>query len=103
MLVQIIRFIFILAGATSGYQAAIEFGWPGFNQNRTIAIILYMVLGSAMGYVVGGVVGRRVSRALTWIEDTLHKIPTVDLLLGIVGLFVGLVLAFFVTIPAAQI
>lgn len=103
MLIQMTRFVFILAGAIGGYQSAIDFGWPGVAVQKNLAIIIYMILGSAIGYVVGGVVGRRLTRTLEWIEESLQNVPITDLILGVGGLVTGLVLAFLVTLPFALI
>ena len=93
----------ILAAAIGGYRAANEFGWPGTDINKNFAIIVYMILGSAIGYVGGGVMGRRLARAFAWAEDTLQKMPLTDLVMGLLGLIVGLLVSFLVTLPLAQI
>ncbi len=103
MLIEMIRFLFILAAAIGGYHAAIEFGWPGTDFNKNFAIILYMILGSGIGYVGGGVLGRRFVKALGWVEDTLQNVPLSDLILGLAGLVFGMVVAFLVTLPLDQI
>lgn len=101
MLILLTQFIFILAGALAGFQVAAEFGWPNQIFNRNIAIITYMTIGSAIGYVLGGISGRRFSRFLTRIEGTLQEIPITELILGTVGLAAGLVLSYLITLPFA--
>lgn len=99
MFVQLIRFVFILVGAISGNQIVDELGWPVHLFSKNLAIIIYMILGAGVGYVLGGVFGRRLSRVLTGIEDSLQNIPMTDLILGIAGLVTGLVIAFLITLP----
>lgn len=103
MLIQMIRFVLILAAAIGGYHAAQAYGWPGTSFNNNFAIILYMILGSAIGYVAGGILGRRLAASLVWAEETLQNLPLSDLLMGFVGLLGGLTTAFLLTLPLAQI
>ena len=62
-----------------------------------------MILGSGIGYVVGGIFGRWLTKTLAWAEDTLQGIPLADLIMGFVGLLAGLVVSFLLTMPLAQI
>jgi len=102
MLVQLTRFTLILATAIGGYRVAIRFGWPG-TDNNNLAIIIYMILGSGIGYVAGGILGRRLTKTLAWVEDTLQGIPLTDFIMGSIGLVAGLVISFLLTMPLAQI
>lgn len=82
-----------------GYQSAVEIGLPGLNLNKNLAIIIYMILGAAIGYILGGVAGRRLARFLNWIEDSLQNIPISELAIGVGGLIAGLVIAYLVALP----
>ncbi len=93
----------ILAAAIGGYRLAIRFGWPGTDFDNTFAIILYMILGSSIGYVSGGILGRRLTKTMTWVEDTLQTIPLPELVMALAGLVAGLIVSFLVTMPMAQI
>lgn len=103
MLVQLTRFVFILAGAVAGYQLGNEYGLPGLTPYKFLALIIYVILGSAIGYVLGGVVGRRLSRTLAWIEDSLQSVPLSELIFGVLGLVVGLIVAFLASLPLGLI
>lgn len=103
MFIQLIRFVFILVGAVGGYQSAIGFGLPSPGVHKNIAIIIYMVLGAAIGYVFGGVVGRRLFRSFKRIENSLHDMHLTELAIGIGGLVSGLVISFLITMPFALI
>src|SRR3972149_8002151 len=103
MFIQLIRFVFILVGAVGGYQAAVEFGWPGLSIHKNFAIIIYMILGAAIGYVFGGIVGRRLIRFLTWVEDSLQNTPITELVIAIGGVVSRVVIVFLVHLPFALI
>jgi len=74
-----------------------------FSQYKILALILYIILGVGIGYVLGGVIGRRLLVSLNWLEHKAQKLPTADLLLALVGLLSGLVLAWLVSIPFGYI
>ncbi len=92
-----------MAAAIGGYRVAIRFGWPGTDINNNFAIIIYMILGSAIGYVAGGIFGRWLTRTMAWVEDTLQSVPLSDLIMGFVGLIAGLIVSFLLAMPMAQI
>jgi len=100
MLVQIVRFVFILTGAIGGAQLGGVVTVPGpLSGSKITAIILFMILGAALGYVVGGVAGRQLAKTINWIEGKAVKLSGTDLLIGAIGLFLGLLLATLVSIP----
>lgn len=104
MLVQIVRFVLILAGAIGGAQLGSVIKVPEpLSGNRIAGIIFFIVLGAALGYVAGGVVGRQLARIINWIEGKAVKLSGVELLIGGIGLLLGLVLAYLVSIPIAGI
>lgn len=104
MLVQIVRFVFVLAGAIGGAEVGDVVVLPGpLPGSRITAIIFFMILGAALGYVIGGVAGRQLARAINWIEGKVIKLPGGDLLIGAIGLILGLVLATLVYIPLSGI
>jgi len=100
MLIQIVRFVFVLTGAIGGAQVGGTLTVPGpLFGNKIIAIILFMFLGAALGYVTGGIVGRQLAKTINWIEGKAVKLSGVDLLIGGVGLLLGLTLATLISIP----
>lgn len=103
MLVPIVRFIFVLVGTILGASLARVSGiskllpfYPGI-----ILIIAFVLVGAGVGYVLGGVVGRRLSRVVDWIEGGLRKVPASDIVLGAAGLIAGFVVAFLLS-PTLQ-
>jgi uncharacterized protein YacL len=101
---QLIRIVFIVTGAIGAYELGRELKLPDpFAQYNWTAIIICIILGAAIGYVLGGVIGRRLLKTLNWLEGRIQKLPTADLLLAIVGLVAGLVIAWLISIPFGYI
>jgi uncharacterized protein YacL len=66
-------------------------------------VVAPVLLGAAGGYVVGGVLGRAVSRSLDRAEQQLHRVPVSRLLAGVLGGLVGLVLGLALVWPLALV
>lgn len=100
MFSQLIQLIFTLISAIIGYWVAAYFGeiitptYPGVLR-YTFLIILF----SGTGYILGGFLGRFLKDAVTVLDETLEKLPGIDLIVGTIGLLVGLVIALIVSIP----
>jgi uncharacterized protein YacL len=94
-LVEGVRLIFMALFGAVGYQigaARIEAG-----ERSTI---LYVFLGAACGYVLGGVFGRLTLEAVSGLERELRRRPAAEVACGVVGLIVALVVAALLSIPA---
>src|SRR5881394_2823830 len=83
-LVESVRVIVVALGAVAGWQVAAATG-----RDATSHLLLGIVLGSAVGYVTGGVIGRSTATAVTDLEREMARLPAADLLAGTFGLFVG--------------
>lgn len=59
-----------------------------------ILSVLGVLIGGALGYLLGPIIVAWTTRAVVWGESRLQRIPTQDLLSGSIGLIVGLVIAF---------
>lgn len=75
-------------------------GWriadvTGAEDSRLLTGIL---LGSAVGYVVGGILGRRAVTAVSAVEREFRKMPASELLAGVLGLILGLVVAVLASV-----
>jgi uncharacterized protein YacL len=105
MLQAITRFVLVAAGLLGGYAVAHAVDWqaqlPGLPQNYVI--FMFIILGGAMGFVLGGIVGRELTSAWTRAEARISEISAADLILGTVGLVIGLVVAFFAAQPLAKL
>jgi uncharacterized protein YacL len=93
-LVEGVRLIFVAVLGAGGYQ--IGASQTGSTGNRAL---LYVFLGAATGYVVGGVVGRLTLRAVTGIEKELRRRPAAEIAGGVVGLVLALVVSALLMLP----
>jgi len=100
MIVHITRFIFVAAGALSGYavQGLIDWpettGYPDF-----LVIFIFLILGTSIGYLLGGILGREFTTVYTAAEERLSELSPADIVLGTIGLVVGLVVAWLGSQP----
>src|SRR5436853_6454359 len=93
-MVEGVRLIFMALLGAVGYQlgaARID-----ANDRNTV---LYVFLGAACGYVLGGVFGRLTLEAVSGLERELHRRPAAEIAGGVVGLIVGLVIATLLSVP----
>jgi len=98
MLTELIRFLFVIAGAMAGYQIGLKLTLPA-PLNYTLTVFIFIILGAAAGYVLGGIFGRELSKLFSLAEESLKTIPTAQLIGGAGGLIVGLVIAFLLSLP----
>lgn len=100
MIVHVTRFVFITAGALGGFSVSrlidwsIQTGYP-----ESLVIFIFIILGSSMGYVLGGIFGRELLLALLSFEKRLQHMSSADLVLGLAGLILGLTLAWLASQP----
>ncbi|MDO9557630.1 MAG: TRAM domain-containing protein [Coriobacteriia bacterium] len=100
MVVQLARIVFFTAGALGGFAVSQLIDWTetiGFSQE--LVILIFIILGAAIGYLIGGILGREATRAYKRIELRLRDNETTDLVLGGVGLVFGLLVALLVSTP----
>lgn len=97
MLTEAIRLIITLAAAVSAAylakNATIAF------VRKDIALILIIIIGTGLGYVFGGIIGRRITHLVEWINEKTQNISSQQLLSGIAGLVIGLVVAALIVKP----
>jgi len=100
MIVHITRFICVAAGALGGYAVQGLIDWPettGYPDY--LVIFIFLVLGTSIGYLFGGILGREFAAVYTAAEERLSELSSADILLGTVGLLVGLVIAWLGSQP----
>lgn len=100
MIVQLARIVLLAGGALGGFAAADAVDWAsqtGFS--REFVIIIFIILGGAIGYLFGGIIGRELTTQYRRLEQQIQGFETTDLVLGAVGLVVGLVVAFLISQP----
>jgi len=100
MIQAISRFTLVIGGLLGGFAVTrivdlqSELGVP-----RYYVIFLSIILGGAIGYVLGGIVGRELTAAWLRVQRRYREVASVDLLLGTVGLVVGLGIALLASAP----
>lgn len=101
MIVHISRIVLIVTGALGGMTVSnvfareqIEVGFPQY-----AVIIIFIILGSLIGYVLGGIFGRELSIAYGRVERRLHEMAATDLMLGSAGLILGLLTGLLIGYP----
>jgi len=100
MITYLTRFVLIVAGAMGGFAAAGVVDWSaetGFSEN--LVIFIFVILGSAIGYVLGGILGRELASLWSRAEDRLRDVAATDIVLATSGLIVGLLVAVLASWP----
>jgi uncharacterized protein YacL len=93
VLVEFVRLIIVALFAVFGWEIA--FTMSESSGKHLVGI----VLGSAVGYVLGGVLGRRTEGAARQVEREFRQVPAAEILAGGFGLILGLVLATLLSLP----
>ncbi len=97
MVVIFVRLMSALLCSFGGYRIAVLLnenyilGYP----QQVLAIITSIILGILIGAVLGGIIGRFTASALGRLEASLSSVSSADIVLGIAGLLVGLLVALF--------
>lgn len=98
MFVQLTRIVLVTAGALGGFEVSRQVDWTaqtGFSEGFVIFVLI--ILGAAIGYVLGGIIGREITSAYRRIHQRLAELRTPALLLGSVGFLAGLLVAFLIS------
>lgn len=93
-LVEGVRLIFMPLLGAAGFQIGARSG--DVTSGR---ILLWVFLGAACGFVLGGVIGRLTLKAVSGIEEELRRTPAPQVAAGVVGLVVSLLLAALLSLP----
>jgi uncharacterized protein YacL len=93
-LVEFVRLIMVALFAVTGWELASLAG-----SNPSDRLLMGTVLGSGVGYVLGGVFGRRTATAVSQLEREFRRIPAAEILSGGIALILGLVLATLMAFP----
>jgi uncharacterized protein YacL len=94
LVVEVVRLIIVVLFSIAGWEIAAGFG-AGSSEHLLVGI----VLGSGVGYVIGGAFGRRTVWAVSDVERALRRVPASEILAGSMGLVLGLVVAVLVSVP----
>lgn len=104
MLVQLSRFVFATLGALAGLNIKDLIDWKQeIGYSIPTVIVLFVILGAAVGFIFGGIIGRETERVWLFLEDYLRHMELTDLLLGGIGLLAGLVFALILSVPVRML
>jgi uncharacterized protein YacL len=93
-LVEGVRLIFVAVVGVAGYQIGVA-----ATDSSAGGSFLYVFLGAACGYVLGGVFGRLTLEAVSGLERELRRRPAPEIAGGLVGMIAGLLVASLLSIP----
>jgi len=93
LLIESVRLVVVALFAVFGWEVAYLVS-PSPRQH-----LVGILLGSAVGYVLGGVFGRQTETAVRRFERELKRVPAADILAGGMGMILGLVLATLLSLP----
>ena len=97
-LVEFVRLIFVTLFTAAGYTVATRLAVP--TTSRTLA---WVVLGTATGFVLGGVLGRQTATAVRTMEQQLRRVPAAEIVAGAGGLVAGLAVAALLSVPVFRL
>lgn len=103
MFVQLTRVVLVTAGALGGFAVSQQVDWAaqtGFSEGYVIFV--FIILGAAIGYVLGGIIGREITAAFRRVHARLAELRAPALLLGSIGFVAGLLVAFLISSSLLQ-
>ncbi len=92
--VEFVRLIFVVLFAAGGYTVATRLSEP-----TTQRTLLGVILGSGVGFVLGGAFGRQTATAVSVMEREFRRVPAAEIVAGSAGLIAGLAIAALSTVP----
>ena len=100
MIQALTRFVFVTAGLLGGYATTRLVDWQSeLGLPRYYVIFLFIILGGAIGFLLGGIIGREATATWRRAEDHIRTISSVDILLATGGLVTGLLVSLLASQP----
>jgi uncharacterized protein YacL len=93
-MVEAMRLIMVSLFAVAGWEVASRTG-----PQKSGRLLVGIVVGSGVGFVLGGALGRRTASAVSEVEREFRRIPAADALSATIGLVVALGLAALLAVP----
>lgn len=92
MVESFVRIVLVAIGAAGGLEFMREYHsyWANDDLGYFSAIIVSVFVLSGIGYVLGGILGRRIEKLVTKVETSIQKYSLSDMILGFIGLVLGL-------------
>ncbi|MGH2684802.1 MAG: PIN/TRAM domain-containing protein, partial [Actinomycetota bacterium] len=90
--VELVRLVLVGIFTGGGWQVAEALNLDGTQ------LLISVVLGSLIGYVVGGIIGRRTAVAVSAVEREFQRMSAPELLAGVLGLILGLVITALLSV-----
>jgi uncharacterized protein YacL len=97
-LVEFVRLLFVVLFAVAGYTIATRLGTA--TTGRTLVGV---VLGSATGFVLGGILGRQTYTAVRTMEEEIRTVPAAEIVAGAGGLIAGLAVAALISVAVFRL
>lgn len=94
---MVVGYIIVEFAKDAGFMNAITHGWRGWM--HLIAQGLVIILFALIFYWVAPVLSRAFENLLTHIEADMESYPLEDILWGTLGLIIGLLIAYLISIP----
>lgn len=104
MFLIIFRTIFVVVGGSVGFYFLDFFGKDYLKGNLLLLgqVVGFVVLG-IVGYFAGGAVGKKVINDINIVGKSVKKIPGNNIVVGVIGLFLSLIIALLVSITLKPI
>lgn len=92
MVVVFVRLLVVLLGGVAGYQASsAAFSRSSFSgPSYVLLVVLGILVGAAIGFIVGGILGRQALHLGSWLERATARVSVPELLITSIGLIFGL-------------
>lgn len=104
MLISVIRLIFVTTGVVAGIQAGEYISKNWSNQEfRFIPYSMAIAILLGLGYVAGGVIGRKINSIVNSVIKNISKYSSNEIIAGAFGLIVGLIIAALISLPVSNI
>ena len=94
VLVELVRLVVVAFCTAAGYRVA-----QGISDLHSGRILLGAVMGSFVGYVAGGMIGRAVATLIGAAERQIADVPGADIVAGSLGMAAALVIALLIGWP----
>jgi uncharacterized protein YacL len=92
--VEFVRYIIVTIFAVAGWEIA-----ASMQGNSSPRLFFGIVIGSGLGYVIGGMFGRSTASAVSEVEREFRRIPAAEILTASIGAALGLLLATLLSFP----